>query len=80
MAVDDFFRLMFSLPSVEGILQWGFWDKVKISFSHLKTRWQAHWRVNAALVNGDEFEVNAAGQAYLDLYHRLRMKKQNKKQ
>jgi len=57
VAVDDFFRLMFSLPSVEGILQWGFWDK-------------AHWRVNAALVNGDNFEVNAAGQAYLDLYHR----------
>ena len=26
--------------------------------------------MNAALVNGDNFEVNAAGQAYLDLYHR----------
>jgi len=57
VAVDDFFRLMFSFPSVQGILQWGFWDK-------------AHWRVNAALVNGDEFEVKAAGQTYLDLYHR----------
>ena len=28
VAVDDFFRLMFSFPSVQGILQWGFWDKV----------------------------------------------------
>ena len=27
--MDDFFRLMFSFPSVQGILQWGFWDKVK---------------------------------------------------
>ena len=46
----------------------------------LETKWwrsnlmtQAHWRVNAALVNGDNFEVNAAGQAYLDLYHRWGM-------
>ena len=29
VAVDDFFRLMFSFPSVQGILQWGFWDKVR---------------------------------------------------
>ena len=30
---------------------------------------KSHWRPNGALVNGDTFEVNAAGQAYLDLYH-----------
>ncbi len=35
---------------------WGFWDK-------------AHWRPNAAIVNGDNFELNAAGAAYIKLYH-----------
>ena len=35
MAVDDFFRLMFSLPSVEGILQWGFWDKARSTWNRM---------------------------------------------
>ena len=35
MAVDDFFRLMFSLPSVEGILQWGFWDKARATWNKM---------------------------------------------
>ena len=37
-------RTYFSHPGVEGVLLWGFWDR-------------AHWRPNAALVNGDNFAV-----------------------
>ena len=38
-------RALFSHPNVEGILLWGFWDKL-------------HWRgEKAALVKGDNFEV-----------------------
>jgi endo-1,4-beta-xylanase len=48
--------LLFSHKGVGGILMWGFWDK-------------AHWRPNAAIVNGDNFELNAAGAAYIKLYH-----------
>jgi len=35
---------------------WGFWDK-------------AHWRPNAAIVNGDNLTPNAAGAAYIKLFH-----------
>jgi hypothetical protein len=35
---------------------WGFWDK-------------SHWRPNAAIVNGDNLVPNAAGAAYIKLYH-----------
>ena len=31
---------------------WGFWDK-------------AHWRPTAAIVEGDNFQLNKAGAAYL---------------
>ena len=31
---------------------WGFWDK-------------AHWKPDAAIVNGDDFVVNKAGEAYI---------------
>ena len=31
---------------------WGFWDK-------------AHWKPDAALVNGDDFVVNKAGETYI---------------
>ena len=52
---------------------WGFWDKVANllkSLSHYRHIFQSHWRPNGALVNGDGFTINAAGQAYLDLYHK----------
>ena len=35
---------------------WGFWDK-------------AHWKPDAAIVNGDNFEINKAGEAYIRLFH-----------
>ena len=35
---------------------WGLWDK-------------AHWRPNAAIVNGDNLTPNAAGAAYIKLFH-----------
>ena len=44
-AYEDILRLYFSHASVEGIMLWGFWD-------------QAHWRPDAALVNGDNFDVS----------------------
>ena len=34
---------------------WGFWDK-------------AHWKPDAAIVNGDDFIVNKAGEAYIRYY------------
>ena len=52
--VETFYRLAFSHPAVEGVLMWGFWAG-------------AHWRgPNAALVDED-WTINAAGQAYLNL-------------
>eukprot|EP00058_Branchiostoma_floridae_P015725 XP_002601213.1 hypothetical protein BRAFLDRAFT_81989 [Branchiostoma floridae] len=48
---EDAMRAAFSHPAVEGLLIWGFWD-------------QAHWRPNAALVNGDHFSINEAGRRW----------------
>ena len=42
---ENVLRLYFSLPSVEGILLWGFWD-------------QAHSKPDAALVEGPDVQVN----------------------
>ena len=41
-----------SHEGVEGVLMWGFWDK-------------AHWKPNAAIVNGDDFVINKAGETYI---------------
>jgi len=54
--IENFYRLMFSLEEVHGVMMWGFWD-------------QAHWRPDAAIVNGDDMEPNAAGEAYMRLIH-----------
>ncbi|XP_035667840.1 endo-1,4-beta-xylanase 1-like [Branchiostoma floridae] len=48
---EDAMRAAFSHPAVEGLLIWGFWD-------------QAHWRPDAALVNGDNFQLNEAGRRW----------------
>lgn len=48
--LENFYRVAFSHPAVEGILMWGFWE-------------EAHWRENAHLVNAD-WTLNAAGQRY----------------
>ncbi|XP_067664849.1 uncharacterized protein [Haliotis asinina] len=47
-------RTYFSHPSVEGVIFWGFWDH------QMKSPY-------AALINGYNFYVNAAGQRYFDL-------------
>lgn len=44
--------LLISHEGVEGVLMWGFWDK-------------AHWKPDAAIVNGDDFVVNKAGESYI---------------
>merc|ERR1712126_4142 len=54
--LENFYRLMLSHEGVEGVLMWGFWDK-------------AHWKPDAAIVNGDDFVVNKAGEAYISLFH-----------
>lgn len=54
--LENFYRLMFSLEAVHGVLMWGFWD-------------QAHWKPGAAIVNGDDLTPNAAGEAYMRLIH-----------
>jgi len=54
--LENFYRLMFSLEVVHGVIMWGFSD-------------QAHWKPEAAIVNGADLEPNAAGDAYLRLIH-----------
>uniref|UniRef100_A0A2C9LDU7 GH10 domain-containing protein n=1 Tax=Biomphalaria glabrata TaxID=6526 RepID=A0A2C9LDU7_BIOGL len=46
-------RLYFSHPSIEGIIFWGFWDH--------------HMDSNMALVHGSTFELDKAGERYLQL-------------
>ena len=48
--LEEFYRVAFSHPAVEGILMWGFWEN-------------AHWRENCHLVNAD-WTLNAAGVRY----------------
>ncbi len=48
--LEDFYRIAFSHPSVEGILMWGFWQ-------------DSHWRENCYIVNSD-WSLNAAGERY----------------
>jgi GH35 family endo-1,4-beta-xylanase len=49
----DFYTTLFSHPSVQGIVMWGFWDA-------------SHWKNNAALYKGD-WTLKPGGQAYRDL-------------
>jgi len=49
----DFYTTLFSHPSVQGIVMWGFWDG-------------SHWKNNAALYKGD-WTLKPGGQAYRDL-------------
>lgn len=51
--LEDFYRVAFSHPAVEGILMWGFWEN-------------SHWREDAHLVNAD-WTLNAAGVRYESL-------------
>ncbi len=48
--LENFYRIAFSHPDVEGILMWGFWEN-------------AHWRKNCHIVNAD-WTLNEAGRRY----------------
>jgi endo-1,4-beta-xylanase len=48
--LEDFYRIAFSQPAVEGILMWGFWEN-------------SQWRKNAHIVNAD-WSLNEAGRRY----------------
>ena len=48
--IEDFYRVAFSHPSVEGILMWGFWENQQ-------------WREDCHIVNAD-WALNAAGIRY----------------
>ncbi|XP_064609211.1 uncharacterized protein LOC135473294 [Liolophura sinensis] len=48
-------RMFFSCPAVEGIIMWGFWDRLE------------HRGPGASLVNGNNFYINEAGQRWLKL-------------
>jgi endo-1,4-beta-xylanase len=48
--LEDFYRIAFSHPAVEGILMWGFWES-------------SQWRKNAYIVNAD-WTLNEAGRRY----------------
>jgi endo-1,4-beta-xylanase len=52
-ALEDFYRICFSHPAVNGILMWGFWEG-------------AHWKPKAAIFNRD-FEPTPAAIAYRNL-------------
>lgn len=51
--LENFYRLCFSHPSVEGIIMWGFWS-------------DSQWRDSASLVESD-WTINAAGLRYESL-------------
>ncbi|ELT99830.1 hypothetical protein CAPTEDRAFT_180458 [Capitella teleta] len=46
---ENILRTFFAHPGVEGVMFWGFWDK-------------DHWRPRAAIVEGDDFKLNKAGE------------------
>ncbi len=48
--LEDFYRIAFSHPAVQGILMWGFWEN-------------SHWRKNCHIVNAD-WTLNEAGRRY----------------
>lgn len=52
-ALEDFYRICFSRPSVQGIMMWGFWQK-------------SHWRPNCYIVNED-WANNQAGNRFESL-------------
>jgi GH35 family endo-1,4-beta-xylanase len=54
-ALEDFYRICFSHPAVNGILMWGFWEG-------------SHWRRDAALFDKD-FTPRPAALAYWNLVH-----------
>ncbi|KAK6179075.1 hypothetical protein SNE40_011515 [Patella caerulea] len=55
---DIVLRMYFSHPSIEGIIFWGFWGP-------------KHWiGEDAALVSGNDYRINAAGQHYIDLLYK----------
>lgn len=49
----DFYTTLFSHPAVEGIVMWGFWDRI-------------HWKGNAVMYAKD-LSLKPGGQAYIDL-------------
>jgi endo-1,4-beta-xylanase len=51
--IEDFYRIAFSQPAVQGILMWGFWEN-------------SHWRKNCYIVNAD-WSLNEAGRRYESL-------------
>eukprot|EP00105_Crassostrea_gigas_P010616 XP_011425963.1 PREDICTED: uncharacterized protein LOC105327293 isoform X1 [Crassostrea gigas] len=55
--LEKVMTLLFSHAAVEGILLWGFWD-------------QKIWHKDNALFTGTNITANAAGQKYLDLFHK----------
>ncbi|XP_062583009.1 anti-sigma-I factor RsgI6-like [Saccostrea cucullata] len=55
--LENLLTLFFSHPAVEGVLFWGFW------YRHI-------FHKQNALFTGDNITPNAAGQKYLDLFHK----------
>jgi GH35 family endo-1,4-beta-xylanase len=53
----DFYTTLFSHPAVDGIVMWGFWDRV-------------HWKNNAVMF-GKDWSLKPAGEAYVELTQKL---------
>ena len=62
IALETFYRYVFSVPEVKGIIMWGFWAGPPDENGNY-----VHWRgPNAALVE-ENWELNAAGEKYFEL-------------
>ena len=62
IALETFYRYVFSVPEVKGIIMWGFWAGPPDENGDY-----VHWRgPNAALVE-ENWELNAAGEKYFEL-------------
>lgn len=51
--VRDFYTTMFSHPAVDGVVMWGFWDRV-------------HWKFNSVMFRKD-WSLKPGGEAYIEL-------------
>lgn len=55
--VRDFYTTLFSHPAVNGVVMWGFWDRV-------------HWKFNSVMFRKD-WSLKPGGEAYIELTQKL---------
>jgi GH35 family endo-1,4-beta-xylanase len=63
--LENLYRTAFSHPSVEGIIMWGFWERV-------------HWRGREAAIVNDDWTLNEAGRRFVSLMDEWKTKANGK--